>query len=843
MSGKFIFFGCWNKIDCEKEYLYRDIVLDYIKIKEKRIKSLFVAGDNWYSSIIESAKYYLVGVLVSGYYKLYEIGEDKNIHIAVGNHDEAFDKESKKNTKKTNCMINTQKYYIDYIKTQGHRKKPYSDPIKSPSPSAQSAAPSLTRAQSFTQDLFTFKKEKKVKNVKLMDLFKETDKLPSIEKLHEDNGQISEEQLNIYVDKIGVVENDDKYIMIIINTNNFDKDPVTANNYLRKIFETFEDVKNNNIQNKVVFVMGHIPLFLHKNKKGKESIKKAETENEGDVDNLFNLLAMYNYIYLCADTHNFNIMKIVNTTNNASVIQVTCGTGGADPDIITENATVTKNVVVDNYTITYNSVNSYGYSTISMDTKRVIKVCYNKLISHIASEPISIKTYNYNITNNNFYYHSNNDKENDQDMIKISKISSNSNKKFCDNIIGKNVNDLIITSEVNNEPCFKKEDKKEKGPKKSKSPQKVSSLPSMFSMSSSRKRRVQEFKKKRAEKIIQKLTMPFINRVSANIDDRINTYKMYYKYLSKYDENQCLKIHKENNKVTYSLANDNIKIVQKIGTKSSYGDIYLSKGTNTGELFRFASKIMLMETDNLIEIDVLKKLTNLVIEKKNPHFPIMYYNFTCSDPELNNDLPPNVNNQSYYININELANGDAKMFVHKHYSDDKKLRNALMQIFISIYSFHSFGYLQEDAHWGNFLYHRIKPGGYMKYIINGKELYLENLGYLWVIWDFGFIMELSENNTMYAITADYKFILNGFANVKNKGLLADEFPYLPSTNDLVDNILGLIDNCRKRTDIHDNFDIAFFDEFIRLSNVLLTKEELPKDTIILNKGNPYKIGS
>jgi hypothetical protein len=35
-----------------------------------------------------------------------------------------------------------------------------------------------------------------------------------------------------------------------------------------------------------------------------------------------------------------------------------------------------------------------------------------------------------------------------------------------------------------------------------------------------------------------------------------------------------------------------------------------------------------------------------------------------------------------------------------------------------------------------FLYHKIKKGGYFHYNIYGKDYYLENLGYLWIIWDF-----------------------------------------------------------------------------------------------------------
>ena len=48
--SKFLFYGCWNNIDCEKEYVYRDLVLSYIKKKEKGLSTFFIAGDNWYST-------------------------------------------------------------------------------------------------------------------------------------------------------------------------------------------------------------------------------------------------------------------------------------------------------------------------------------------------------------------------------------------------------------------------------------------------------------------------------------------------------------------------------------------------------------------------------------------------------------------------------------------------------------------------------------------------------------------------------------------------------------------------------------------------------------------------
>lgn len=336
--------------------------------------------------------------------------------------------------------------------------------------------------------------------------------------------------------------------------------------------------------------------------------------------------------------------------------------------------------------------------------------------------------------------------------------------------------------------------------------------------------------------------MPFINRVSINIDDRVKTYNLYHRYLSKYDTKQCLKVSKNNDKITYSLADDNVKIVKQIGSVSLYGVVFLSKGTNTGELFRFASKIIPEHEYNLAEFNILKEVTKIVIERRNPHFPIMYYNFNCSKPESNKELPKLINKKGYDIYINELANGDAKMFVHEHYSNDKKLNNALMQIFISIYSFHCIGYLHNDTHWGNFLYHKIKPGGYIKYIINGKELYLENVGYLWVIWDFGAVEKITGQTSTYRITRDYQEILNGFSNVNKGGYLPNNLKISFATIPLVYDISYLIDDFRENYDSVKNISSAFFDRFIRLSKVFLKKEDLPKGAIIINKENPYKIG-
>ena len=93
----------------------------------------------------------------------------------------------------------------------------------------------------------------------------------------------------------------------------------------------------------------------------------------------------------------------------------------------------------------------------------------------------------------------------------------------------------------------------------------------------------------------------------------------------------------------------------------------------------------------------------------------------------------------------------------------------MTQIFISIMFFHYYtNSHHNDAHSGNFLYHKIKPGGYFHYNIYGKDYYLENIGYLWVIWDFGLATHFSKTrkigttNFQKTISTDYYKIIDTF---------------------------------------------------------------------------------
>jgi len=432
--SKFLFYGCWNNINCEKEYIYRDLVLNYINKKEENISTFFIAGDNWYSTkvtkVSESStnliQYYLLSILKTGYDKLYQL--NKTFHIAVGNHDEHDD--GNYEPLKAKCMIKTQKKYIDKL-----NEKVFDSSV---SKDYDKTAPKYSKILSSNDDLSS---TLFVNND--MDSFNTTlEELSELQKL-----DIHDNIMNIYVDEIGIVDND-KYIVIIINTNKLN-DP----KYITAIKKKFNNVKNIKAD-KQVFVMGHIPLFAIKKNKIKD-----KNELFGKRDNLFNLLSDFNYIYLCADAHYFSIMEI--KKDKKKVIQITSGTGGADPDINNEVFNIKNYIKYDEYNIEYFLLNSYGYSTIRIYKYKII-IIYKQVFL----------VDNSHTSGNTYIYYIHRGYENDVNDVKFEKQSKIKKKlsklafeiyKYDKSLTCKhiskqiqNIEDNVVTSQDKNKYCFKK---------------------------------------------------------------------------------------------------------------------------------------------------------------------------------------------------------------------------------------------------------------------------------------------------------------------------------------------------------------------------------------------------
>ena len=371
---------------------------------------------------------------------------------------------------------------------------------------------------------------------------------------------------------------------------------------------------------------------------------------------------------------------------------------------------------------------------------------------------------------------------------------------------------------------------------------KTASLKSSSLKSSSFKTAVSEFsdeKKIKAFKKIHKLFIPYIKRISANIIDRINYFNIMEKYLLSIKETKnCLRLYNIDSKTNKPIYRVGTKIIldKQIGTPSAYGIVFLAHfksnvkyGTKFDKLNKFAVKITNQTNSNKKEILILEKLTTEVKNLKCPHFPILYGALRCNNSRAksnNSDdysivkdkhnkkkLFPKLvnNNKSLLIQLNELASGDLNYNLTSRENTD--IFNTITQILISIMFFQDrMQAYHKDTHAGNFLYHKIKSGGYFHYNIYGKDYYLENKGYLWVIWDFGLVKSFSE--TTIAINYDHKLIINSIDYyIYNYNLL--------SSNDyknieLLLNLISKYDNIHNSNlNLNENLNYEILDFLIK----------------------------
>jgi len=251
--------------------------------------------------------------------------------------------------------------------------------------------------------------------------------------------------------------------------------------------------------------------------------------------------------------------------------------------------------------------------------------------------------------------------------------------------------------------------------------------------------------------------------------------------------------------ITNYLRNNTYTVLRKIGSDSKNASIYLCCGNGPAKILKFVCKYydVLITKQSFNDINVSIRLSALVLKDINPHFNIVY---------------------KYHKNslLVESAQGDLKEFLKKRHTFDM-LVNCLQQILVCILSFHKHTELcHNDCYHGNFLFHKLsKPGGHIHYKIYGNDVYIKNLGYLWVINDFDLVSEEDENICMYN---DYLVGMEAFVNyTKNEKFVT-----------FFQNVLKII---------HDNND------FEKLFNDLqciwsLTKPKYKKN--IINK-EPYII--
>ena len=204
---------------------------------------------------------------------------------------------------------------------------------------------------------------------------------------------------------------------------------------------------------------------------------------------------------------------------------------------------------------------------------------------------------------------------------------------------------------------------------------------------------------------------------------------------------------------------------KRIGSESGAAVAYMAHTEEGLEPIYFSAKIMMEQNDNRKEIEILKKLTDLALTGNYPNFPLMYTVLTCNSACMTGGCPW-ILKDKYIVVLNELANGDTQWWFTKKYTD-KVYKSVILQMIYTINAFHKVGYVHNDMHLGNFLVHKIKPGGFITYTINNVKINVPNCGHLLVIWDFGLSSKIQNVDPYFS-----DFIDNEITGIKKWGVLS-----------------------------------------------------------------------
>ena len=253
---------------------------------------------------------------------------------------------------------------------------------------------------------------------------------------------------------------------------------------------------------------------------------------------------------------------------------------------------------------------------------------------------------------------------------------------------------------------------------------------------------------------VRKAIAPVLHK--DNTQMRIEFNNIMNKYLK--DLKPCLE--EQNNKLCLVSKKNNIVIQfdKQIGSTSKYGIAFLNMGKGFASLLKFSCKIMSAKLPaHVQEIEILEKMSNLVIKGISPNMPMIYKTLNCTRKCKINLCPDLTTKQGYFVVINELANSDLQTWFKGSYSREV-YESILMQILFAIYTFHSLGWSHQDCHLGNFLVHHIKAGGCWRYQVGGKNVYVPNHGFLLVLWDPGLASSMTDFKTDYDRT--FRLIAN-----------------------------------------------------------------------------------
>ena len=252
----------------------------------------------------------------------------------------------------------------------------------------------------------------------------------------------------------------------------------------------------------------------------------------------------------------------------------------------------------------------------------------------------------------------------------------------------------------------------------------------------------------RLRNALRRALRPILNHKDS-LENRVHYAKVVRTYLNHVQS--CVRSSKQNplKVALYEEKEGKLKEIiyfdRRIGSESVYGTAYLNAGKGLARVLKFSIKIMSDEFAS--EVRLLEKMSQLAEKGISPNMPITYAVKKCITP---NDKTLRQNRAAidlmktgrYYVVLNELANGDTHDFFKFAYTD-RDYESVITQMLFSLQAFHNLGYVHNDAHLGNFLWHKITPGGFWQYQYGDIVIYVPNTGYLMVLWDPGLAKKIN----------------------------------------------------------------------------------------------------
>ena len=345
---------------------------------------------------------------------------------------------------------------------------------------------------------------------------------------------------------------------------------------------------------------------------------------------------------------------------------------------------------------------------------------------------------------------------------------------------------------------------------------------------------------------------PILNHKDS-LENRIHYAKVIRTYLTHVQS--CVQSSKQNprNVALYEEKNGHLKEIiyfdRRIGSESVYGTAYLNAGKGLARVLKFSIKIM--SKDFSSEVSLLKKMSILAETGISPNMPITYDVKQCITPNKDMYLKKNPNAVDlmkygkYYVVLNELANGDTHDFFKFTYTV-REYESVLTQMLFSLQAFHNLGYVHNDAHLGNFLWHKITPGGFWQYQSGNTTIYVPNTGYLMVLWDPGLAEKIGPA-TIYLeqfTNTDHARVIHLIARIPiSKMYQKKKMIGVPST--VMRPFNAILDKLEINLETQ-NFMHIFLEVLVRykyFNNIYYktdTESTLPSNSVILNK-IPYKL--